>query len=150
MNSVSPLQKITNYDDLQAERRRLEELIKGQKILIRHDLDEIKNDVESKFLEIKHEAEEKFKPVVDASRFVKKLTVPETRNQTLLSIGTNVTLDLLIRKFFAKSSILVQILLPTLVKNYSTHVVFNMMKKIAARRQNGHAKSQIVDISKLN
>ena len=128
MNSISPLRKISTYEDLQEERARLEELIKIQKIIIRQDVEELKLV-----------AEEKLKPVTEAAHFIKKLTAPETRNNTLLGVGTSITLDLLIRRLFAKSNILLQIFLPTLVKNYSTHLVADLLRKIAAKRKNGHA-----------
>jgi hypothetical protein len=129
MNSIAPFKKITTYQDLQEERSRLEALIKFQKMNVRQDLDALKL-----------EAEEKFKPVSEAAHFVKKLASPATRNDTLIGIGTNITLELLIRRLFSRSNILIQLVVPTLLKNYSTHVLFNLMKKVAQRRQNGHYK----------
>ena len=124
MNSISPNHKITSYQDLQAERERLEEVIKVQKLRIRHDIDELKD-----------EAKKEFKPVADAAEFVKKIASPATRNDTLLGIGTNLTLDVLIRRLFAKSSILVQMIIPTLLKNYSTHILYSMLKNIENKRR---------------
>jgi hypothetical protein len=126
MNSIAPNHKITNYDDLQAERKRLEESIKVQKMRIRHDIDELKL-----------EAKAQFQPVSEAAEFVKKLASPATRNDTLLGIGTNLTLEVLIRRLFAKSNLLIQIIVPTLLKNYSSHVLHNMLRNIQQKRQNG-------------
>lgn len=123
MNSISPNHKINSYHDLQAERERLEEVIKVQKLRIRHDMDELKA-----------EAKKEFKPVADAAEFVKKLASPATRNDTLLGIGTNLTLEVLIRRLFAKSGILVQLFVPTILKNYSTHVLFSILKNIEKKR----------------
>src|SRR5690242_3671131 len=87
MNSISPNHKISSYQDLLEERKRLEEVIKFQKLRIRQDIDELKE-----------EAKNQLKPVIDAAEFVKKLAVPATRNDTLLGIGTNLTLEVLIRR----------------------------------------------------
>ena len=124
MNSISPNHKINSYQDLQAERERLEEVIKVQKLRIRHDMDELKA-----------EAKKEFKPVADAAEFVKKLASPATRNDTLLGIGTNLTLEVLIRRLFAKSGILIQLFLPTILKNYSTHVLYSMLKNMEEKRR---------------
>jgi hypothetical protein len=124
MNSISPNHKINSYQDLQDERRRLEEVIKVQKLRIRHDIDELKE-----------EAKNHLKPVIDAAEFVKKLAVPATRNDTLLGIGTNLTLEVLIRRLFAKSSMLVQLIFPTIVKNYSTHLLRSLLKNLEEKRQ---------------
>jgi hypothetical protein len=129
MNSIAPNHSIKKYEDLLEERKRLEENIKVQKMRIRHDIDELKA-----------EAKMQFQPVADAAEFVKKLASPATRNDTLLGIGTNLTLEVLIRRLFAKSNLLIQIIVPTLLKNYSTHVLYNMMRNIQARRQNGAAE----------
>lgn len=124
MNSISPNHKISSYQDLLDERQRLEEVIKVQKLRIRHDIDELKE-----------EAKNQLKPVIDAAEFVKKLAAPATRNDTLLGIGTNLTLEVLIRRLFAKSSMLVQLIFPTIVKNYSTHLLRSLLKNLEEKRQ---------------
>jgi hypothetical protein len=126
MNSIAPNHKINKYDDLTAERIRLEDAIKIQKMRIRHDMDELKI-----------EARTQFQPVADAAEFVKKLASPATRNDTLLGIGTNLTLEVLIRRLFAKSNLFIQIIVPTLLKNYSSHVLHSMLRNMQEKRQNG-------------
>jgi hypothetical protein len=126
MNSIAPNHKINTYDDLKAERTRIEDAIKIQKMRIRHDIDELKA-----------EAKAQFQPVARAAEFVQKLASPATRNDTLLGIGTNLTLEVLIRRLFAKSNLLIQIIVPTLLKNYSTHALQNMLRNVQQRRQNG-------------
>jgi hypothetical protein len=103
---------ISRYEDLVAERRRLEQLIDNQKNIIRHDLDELK-------LEFKKE----IKPAVEAAAFVKKIARPETRNETLFKIGTGLLLDIFLKRVFRNSSAVVQVILPKIIKNYSTHVI---------------------------
>jgi len=134
MNSISPDNKIKSYQDLQIERERIEDMIKVQKLRIRHDIDELKI-----------EAKREFKPVSDAADFVKKLTNPATRNDTLLGIGTSLTIEVLIRRLFAKSGFITQLVLPPLLKNYSTHMLNNMIRNMALRRQlNGHTNGTVI------
>jgi hypothetical protein len=102
--------KIRTYEDLIAERVRLEGLIANQKNIIRHDLDELKAGFKKEI-----------KPAVDAAEFVKKLVRPETRNETIITVGTQIAIDLVMRRLLKKSNVLVQVLLPRILKNYSSH-----------------------------
>ena len=77
MNSIAPNHKINTYDDLQAERTRIEDAIKIQKMRIRHDIDELKA-----------EAKAQFQPVVQAAEFVQKLQTILT--SSLLNISKHV------------------------------------------------------------
>ena len=111
---------ISTYDDLLAERKQLETLIDKQKNLIRHDLDEIKN-----------EFKKEIKPAIEAGNFIKKLISPETRNRTIVTTGASIIIDLLVKKLLGNSNLLARVLIPTLLKNYSSYL-FN---KSASRRK---------------
>ena len=124
MNSATPLHKITSFPELQAERTRLEELIKQQKILIRLDIDMIRDHLKTEM-----------KPAIDAANVVKKFTAKETRTSTLIETGSNLVVDILLRKLFVKSNFFIQLFVPTLVKNYSTNIISNLMKKRSQKRQ---------------
>jgi hypothetical protein len=102
--------KIRTHEDLIAERIRLEGLIANQKNIIRHDLDELKAGFKKEI-----------KPAVDAAEFVKKLVKPETRNETIITVGAQIAIDLIMRRLLRKSNVLVQVLLPRILKNYSSH-----------------------------
>lgn len=128
MNNPLFRHTVASYEDLKSERFRLEELISHQKNIVRQDIDGLKEEIK-----------EGLKPAVDAANFVKRMTTRETRNDTVLHIGSNLLLDVVIRKLFARSNLFVQLFVPTLVKNYSTHVLFNLMKNIAQKRQNGRS-----------
>jgi hypothetical protein len=132
MNNLSPAPAIRSHTELDAERKRLEGLIEMQKNIIRVDIDRIKEELK-----------EEMRPALEAANFVKKVTTKETRNETMISIGSNVLIDLIIRKVFSKSNILIQMIVPTLVKNYSTHAIFSLMKSIAQKRQNGRTHRHI-------
>jgi hypothetical protein len=132
MNNLSSVHTIHSYTELDAERKRLEGLIQMQKNIIRIDIDRLKEELK-----------EEMRPAVEAANFVKKVTTKETRNETMISIGSNVLIDMIIRKLFSKSNILIQMIVPTLVKNYSTHAIFSLMKNIAQKRQNGRRPVRI-------
>jgi hypothetical protein len=124
MNNSPSLQRITSCDDLQYERRRLEALIKHQKYIVRQDLDELKNELK-----------QEIRPALEAASLVKKLTTRETRNETVLQIGSTVLIDLLLRRLFARSNVFIRLAVPALLKNYSSHLLFNVTKNMAHRRR---------------
>jgi hypothetical protein len=105
MNNTRP---ISSYEDLLAEKERLKEILKIQKVQITKDLDEIR---------------EEFRPVVIASEMFGKLARREDGKDTLMTTGTNITIDLLISKLFAKSNFLVRLLLPVILKNFTSHYI---------------------------
>lgn len=101
---------ISSYEDLLSERKRLESLIDNQKNIIRHDFDELR-------AEFKRE----IRPATEAAGFIKKLMVPETRNQIFLKLGANVAIDLILAIAFGSSNVILRLLMPKLVKNYASH-----------------------------
>jgi hypothetical protein len=129
MNSFSST-PINTYEDIQRERERLEALIIFQKSVIRQDLDDLKT-------ELKQEV----KPMADAFSLGKKFISKESRKPTLFRIGANLLVDILLRKLFAKSSLLVQLTMPVLLKNYSSHAFAGLEKNLAKVRHNGTAKT---------
>jgi hypothetical protein len=108
---------ISTYQDLVLERARLETLIENQKNIIRHDFDELKS-------EFKRE----IKPAIDTANFVKKFVKPETRNQTIAKVGVTIALDLILRRAMRGSNVLAQVLIPRLLKNYTTHFLHFLKK----------------------
>lgn len=113
MNDHLPAIKIIKYEDLLDERKRLELLIENQKNIIRHDLEELKN-----------EFKKEIRPAIDAATFVKKLTKPETRNETILKVGANLAFDIVLNSVFNKSNFLVKLIVPRLLKNYTSHILY--------------------------
>ena len=129
MNNFFTPTEIHRYEDIQRERERLESLILFQKSVVRQDLDDLK-------AEIKQEV----KPVTDAFNLGKKFVSKETRNPTLFRLGANLLTDVLLRRLFAKSNLLIQLTLPALLKNYSSHAFVGLEKKLTQARQNGISK----------
>jgi hypothetical protein len=105
MNNTRP---ISSYDDLLAEKERLKEILKIQKVQINKDLDEIR---------------EEFRPIVIASEVFGKLVKREDGKDTLVTTGTNITIDLLISKLFSKSNFVLRLLLPVILKNLTSHYI---------------------------
>lgn len=123
MNNFSPISTISTMEDLQAERLRLTALISQQKNLVRHDMDLLKEEMA-----------QKLHPVAKAADFVKKISSPETRAASLLQIGSTMLIEALVRRYFSRSNLLVQMVVPNLVKNYSTHLLYKLARTIAQNR----------------
>ena len=99
---------IRTYEDLLAERERLEALLKTQKQVIRQDIDEIKLELA---------------PVKTAINFVGKLTTQDHSNP-LLNGTINTIIDLVVRKgLLAKAGWFTKFIVPFVMKNFSSHVV---------------------------
>jgi hypothetical protein len=113
----SPVQpKISNYEALLAERQRLEVLLEQQKNQVRIDFENLKD-----------EFQEKMRPAMEAASFVKNFSNP--RNDSALNVGANITIEYIIRKLFSKN-ILLQFLVPTIFKNYSSQMLTNVIKSV--------------------
>lgn len=99
---------IRTYEDLVAERQRLESLLLTQKQIIREDIDEIKVELA---------------PVKTAINFVGKLTTQDHSNP-LLNGTINTIIDLVVRKgILAKAGWFTKFIVPFVMKNFSSHVV---------------------------
>ncbi|MBT1702418.1 hypothetical protein [Chryseosolibacter indicus] len=113
MSEELSTKKIIHYEDLLNERKRLEILIENQKNIIRHDLEELKN-----------EFKKEIRPAVEAASFVKKIAKPETRNGTLLKAGASLAFDFALKRMFNKSNFVIQWIVPRLLKNYTSHILY--------------------------
>ena len=123
MNSLSAVHRITSYEELQRERSRLEAQIKYQKHVISQDLEALKQ-------ELRQEA----RPALEAANFVKKITTRETRTETVMQLGSSMLVDLLLRRLFMRSNVLVRLIVPPLLKNYTSHLFFNFAKNNRQRQ----------------
>jgi hypothetical protein len=99
--------KIQTYDDLVEEKKRLEALLIVQK-----------ENISSNWLEMKEE----FKPINNIISFFGKLTSRDKSNP-LVNMGVDIAGDLVLRKFIlARAGWLTRIVVPYLLKNYSSNV----------------------------
>ena len=111
---------IETYEDLLAEKERLEMLVQNQKNLVRHDVDELKE-----------EFRKQIRPVADMATFLKKVIVPERRKQLMLHAGAALAIDLAVTALVSRSHLLVRLVVPGLVKNYAGRILskFNSVKQ---------------------
>ena len=120
--------KIQTYDDLVEERKRLENLL----VLHKH---EIKEGWEG----IKHS----LNPFNSTVAFLGKVTRRDKTNP-LVNFGVMVAGDLLLKKFLlGKAGFLTRLIVPFVVKNYSSHVlsrnggtIMNRLKNLFKRKPN--------------
>jgi len=99
---------IKTYEDLLAEKQRLQTLMQTQKEIIRGDIDEIK---------------EELAPVKTAISFVGKLTTQDHSNP-LLNGTINTVIDLVMRRVvLARAGWFTKLVVPFFVKNFSSHVI---------------------------
>lgn len=103
MNNV-----ITTHDSLKEEEQRLLALLSVQKDVIKSDLRDIREAID---------------PVLSVASTVLKFTTYDSHNSTAVKVGTNLTIDWLMQKIFPRSGFLMKMLLPTVLKNYSSHYV---------------------------
>jgi hypothetical protein len=99
---------ISSYEDLRKEKERLTELLKAQKIQIHRDVDEIKNE---------------FRPMLSLSENVSKFLSREDGKDPIVAAGTNIGIDILASTLFSKSNFIVRLLLPSILKNISSHLL---------------------------
>jgi len=100
--------QIKTYDDLLKEKQRLKTLLASQKEIVRVDIKEIK---------------EELAPIKNAISFVGKLGTKDTSNP-LLSFTSDTLINLVVKKLLlAKSGWITKIVVPFLLKNYSSHVL---------------------------
>ena len=109
------MSKIKSYNDLVAEKFRLENALFAQRAIIKDDVEDLKDHLQ---------------PVSTAISFVKKILSPD-RHNPLLNVGVNVASNLILKKFvLAKSGWLTKLLVPFLVKNYSSHLIHDNKENI--------------------
>src|SRR4051812_15868767 len=99
---------IRTYDDLLQEEQRLQARIKSHESLIRQDLIAVG---------------ESLKPVGKVYNFIKKVA---TRDHTgpLANFGIDFGIDMLVRKLIlARAGWFTKILVPYVLKNYSSHII---------------------------
>ena len=102
------MNKISNYEDLILERKRLESDLAHYKAIITRELDEIKHKVE---------------PITDVVSFFSPSKNPPGNNR-LLQAGANLGIELLVRqKFLSKAGWLTKLVLPFILKKVSSRAI---------------------------
>ncbi|MFL5740380.1 MAG: hypothetical protein ACJ75B_09200 [Flavisolibacter sp.] len=113
---------IKTYDDLLQEEQRLLQQLKSQEVLIREDLAGLK---------------ESLKPVGKVYNVLHKMA---TRDHTgpLANFGIDFGIDVLVRRIIlARAGWFTKILVPFVIKNYSSHIISDEQKaKLTQKIQN--------------
>ncbi len=117
---------ITNYEELLAEQQRLRAILDTQK-------EQIKKDV--------HELREELRPVIKVASVIGKFAIPDVSNNGAVKMGTNLTVDWILKKLIGRANPLLGLILPALIKNYTSHYtdkavpfLLNIKDKLLARR----------------
>ncbi|MEO6070081.1 MAG: hypothetical protein ABIN57_03595 [Chitinophagaceae bacterium] len=112
--------RIKNFEDLEAERRRLMSELRDHEDLIKIDIAGVK---------------EGLKPFGNVLKMVNKVA---TRDNTapVMNFGLEMGIDLFVRRFIlARAGWLTKIVVPFIIKNYSSHIIGHekreeLMKKV--------------------
>jgi len=125
--------QIKTYKDLLEEKERLENLLKSQKQIVRDDMKQLGEHLE---------------PVKSAFTTASKFFTRDNHN-LLLNAGANTLIDIFIKRFIlSKTGWFTRLVVPFLVKNYSSHIISekkgSLLKKLFAwvgkKNANGHEK----------
>ena len=125
--------KIRSYDDLEREEELLEELLQAQKQLVQLDILQLKAQ---------------FKPAHAALQIFSKITTADKSNP-LLTQGANTAIDFILKKVvLARAGWITKLLVPLVVKNYSSHFIADHKQDIVqsifslfSGNKNGRAKA---------
>ena len=109
---------IRTYEDLLEEKARLKLLLSAQKDLVRADINVIKQELI---------------PVRKALGIVGKFTSRENRI-SMLTLAADTAIDMLVRKvFLAKAGFFTRMIVPFIMKNFSSHVIAENKEKILSK-----------------
>ena len=124
--------KIRSYDDLDREEQLLEELLQAQKQLVQLDIAQLKAQL---------------KPAHAALQIFSKITTADKSNP-LITQGANTAIDFILKKVvLARAGWITKILVPLVVKNYSSHFIADHKQDIVQKifslfsGKNGRAKA---------
>jgi hypothetical protein len=102
------MSKIKTYEDLLQEEQRLVAQLKETEVLIRNDIAGVK---------------EGLKPIGNVVRTIGKFTTRDKTN-AFANFGLDFSVDLFVRRFLlARAGWFTKILIPYLIKNYSSHII---------------------------
>ena len=110
--------QIRTYDDLLEEQARLKMLFGAQRELVRQDINEIKLEL---------------LPVRKAISVIGKFATRDNRAQLITSFADTM-IDIGLRKLiFSKAGFLTKLILPFIMKNFSSHVINDNKDKIISK-----------------
>jgi hypothetical protein len=99
---------ITSYESLMKEQKRLKEKLEIHKLQIQKDIIELKQELQ---------------PALRVATFLGKMAIPDVSTNTALKAGAGLTIEWVVKKLLMSSNPLLRLVVPTLVKNYSSHYI---------------------------
>jgi hypothetical protein len=113
------MSKIKTYKDLLEEEQRLQQVLKGQEILIREDLVSMKENLE---------------PIKKVYDQVHKVFTRDNR-VPIFNIGLELSIDMLLRRFLlARAGWFTKTFVPYIIKNYASHIISEEKRKIIIKK----------------
>jgi hypothetical protein len=100
-------EKITSYESLMEEQKRLKGLLEVQKGQIQKDVQELKQEL---------------RPVINVMSFIGKLAIPDVNHNSAVKAGAGLTIEWILKKALSSNPLL-RLIVPTLAKNYSSHYI---------------------------
>jgi len=132
---------INSYADLLEEKARLKLLLSAQKELVRQDINELKQELA---------------PVKSAISMVGKI-ITKDRSSWLLTTAADTAIDILLKKIvLSKAGWVTKLVLPFLMKNFSSHVIADNKDKIVSKlfswigKKNANGKMPVSRTEKEN
>jgi hypothetical protein len=109
------MSKIKNYADLEAEKLRLMALLRNHEEAIKADVVNVR---------------EGLRPVSNALNVMNKMATRDNR-VPVMNFGVEMGIDILVRRFLlARAGWLPKVVLPYLIKNYTSHFIGDEKKKL--------------------
>ena len=113
------MSKITTYNDLLQEEKRLQQVLKSQEILIREDLVNMKENLE---------------PIKRVYDQVHKIFTRDNR-VPVFNVGLELGIDMILRRFIlARAGWFAKTFVPYVVKNYASHIIGEEKRKAIIKK----------------
>jgi len=113
------MSKITTYNDLLQEEKRLQQVLKSQEILIREDLVNMKENLE---------------PIKKVYDQVHKIFTRDNR-VPVFNVGLELGIDMILRRFIlARAGWFAKTFVPYVIKNYASHIIVEEKRKAIIKK----------------
>ncbi len=114
--------KVTNYAELQAEKKRLENLVTFQKQQLRSEIEDIKTRIA-----------QQLQPVTQAARTVKQISASPLQ-PNVIAQGTSAVVMAVTRKSFPRISFIMDLFFPSLVRNVAQNLTNQFIINLSNKR----------------
>ncbi len=113
------MSKITTYNDLLQEEKRLQQVLKNQEVLIREDLVNMKENLE---------------PIKKVYDQVHKIFTRDNR-VPVFNVGLELGIDMILRRFIlGRAGWFAKTFVPYVIKNYASHIIGEEKRKAIIKK----------------